>query len=186
MGNLEVHEMEINVLSNMNNYPPNVYTKTTSSSLDGKTQKYLVENLSMYLWCMCTQACQTLHNAMNNSLPGSSVHGIPQARIFEWVAISSSRVSSLSRNQISDSCISFIGRWILLPLSYLGSPSMSLPCKLAVGREHTYMESLWWSNREKMELKPNFENRPMGLLWWFSSWLCLPVREYEFIPFSRS
>ena len=28
------------------------------------------------------------------SLPGSSVHGIPQARILEWVAISSSRASS--------------------------------------------------------------------------------------------
>ena len=39
---------------------------------------------------MLTQSCPTLCNSMNYSLPGSSVHGIFQARILEWVAISSS------------------------------------------------------------------------------------------------
>ena len=34
------------------------------------------------------QLCQTLCNPMDYSLPGSSVHGIFQARILEWVAIS--------------------------------------------------------------------------------------------------
>jgi len=34
-----------------------------------------------------TQLCQTLHNPMDCSLPGSSVHGIFQARVPEWVAI---------------------------------------------------------------------------------------------------
>ena len=41
--------------------------------------------------CVCTkslQLCLTLCNPMNCSLPGSSVHGIFQARILEWVAIS--------------------------------------------------------------------------------------------------
>jgi len=33
------------------------------------------------------QPCLTLHNAMDCSLPGSSVHGIFQARVLEWVAI---------------------------------------------------------------------------------------------------
>ena len=42
--------------------------------------------------------------------PGSSVHGIFQARILEWVAISSSRGSSRPRDQTRVSCI---GRWIL-------------------------------------------------------------------------
>ena len=42
------------------------------------------------------------------SLPGSSVHGILQARIVEWVAISSSRGSSRSGDQTHVSCISFI------------------------------------------------------------------------------
>jgi len=34
------------------------------------------------------QSCQTLCEPMDYSLPGSSVHGILQARILEWVAIS--------------------------------------------------------------------------------------------------
>ena len=36
---------------------------------------------------------------MNRSLPGSSVHGIIQARILEWVAMPSSRGSSQPRDQ---------------------------------------------------------------------------------------
>ena len=42
--------------------------------------------------------------------PGSSVHGIFQARILEWVAISYSKGSSQPRDQTYISCIS---RWIL-------------------------------------------------------------------------
>ena len=41
-----------------------------------------------------TQSCPTLCDPMDCSLPGSSVHGIFQARILEWVAISFSRGSS--------------------------------------------------------------------------------------------
>ena len=49
---------------------------------------------------------------MDCSPPGFFVHGISQARILEWVAISFSRGSSQPRNQISVSCI---GRQILYP-----------------------------------------------------------------------
>ena len=48
---------------------------------------------------MCAQSCLTLCNPMNCSPPGSSVHGILQARILEWVAISFSRGSSQPRVQ---------------------------------------------------------------------------------------
>ena len=41
--------------------------------------------------CAVAQLCATLCAAMNCSLPGSSVYGIFQARILEWVAVSSSR-----------------------------------------------------------------------------------------------
>ena len=41
--------------------------------------------------CMCAQSHPTLCDLMDCSPPGSSVHGISQARILEWVAISSSR-----------------------------------------------------------------------------------------------
>ena len=45
------------------------------------------------------QLCPTLCNPMDYSLPGSSVHGILQARILEWVAIPFSRGSCQPRDQ---------------------------------------------------------------------------------------
>ena len=39
-------------------------------------------------------SCLSLHDLMHHDHPGSSVHGILQARILEWVAMPSSRVSS--------------------------------------------------------------------------------------------
>jgi len=50
------------------------------------------------------------YSPMDCNLPGSSVHGISQARILEWVAISSSRGYSWSRDRTHISCI---GRRIL-------------------------------------------------------------------------
>ena len=46
--------------------------------------------------CVCSVArsCPTPRDPMNYSLPGSSVHGVLQARILEWVSISLSRGSS--------------------------------------------------------------------------------------------
>ena len=49
--------------------------------------------------CLITLSCLTLCNPMGRSLPGFSVHGILQARILEWVAISSSRGSSWPRDR---------------------------------------------------------------------------------------
>ena len=46
------------------------------------------------------QSCPTLSNSMNCSLPGSSIHGIFQARVLEWVAIVfSTRPSTTSKNK---------------------------------------------------------------------------------------
>ena len=41
-----------------------------------------------------TQSCPTLSDLMDCSLPGSSVHGIFQARVLEWVAIAFSEGQS--------------------------------------------------------------------------------------------
>ena len=46
-----------------------------------------------------TKSCSILCDPMDYSPPGSSVHGILQAKILEWVAMSSSRESSGSRDQ---------------------------------------------------------------------------------------
>ena len=52
-----------------------------------------------------SQSYPTLCDPMGFSLPGSSVPGIFQARVLEWVAISFSRESSQPRDQIQASCI---------------------------------------------------------------------------------
>ena len=49
--------------------------------------------------CSITQSCPTLCNTMDCSLLGSSIHGIFQARILEWIAISFSRGSAQPRDQ---------------------------------------------------------------------------------------
>ena len=51
-------------------------------------------------------SCLTLSDHMDWSLPGSSVHGIFQARVLEWGAIAFSRESSQPRDQTRVSCIS--------------------------------------------------------------------------------
>ena len=49
-------------------------------------------------WSEVAQSCLTLCDPMDCSLPGSSVHGIFQAKILEWVAISFFRGSSQPRD----------------------------------------------------------------------------------------
>ena len=56
-------------------------------------------------WSEVTQSCLTLCDPIDCSLPGSSVHGIFQARVLEWVAISFSRGSSQPKNRTQVSCI---------------------------------------------------------------------------------
>ena len=63
--------------------------------------------------CSCELlSCLTLCDPMDCSLPGSSVHGLLQARALEWVAISFSRRSSQPRDRTWVSCFAggfFVG-----------------------------------------------------------------------------
>ena len=47
-----------------------------------------------------TQSCPTLSDPMDCSLPGSSVHGIFQARVLEWGAIAFSKVELSNINYV--------------------------------------------------------------------------------------
>ena len=67
-----------------------------------------------------TQSCQTLCNSVDRSPPGSSVHGISQARIPEWIAVSSSRGSSRPRDGPRIS-VAPTGQAGPFPLSHQGS-----------------------------------------------------------------
>ena len=78
-------------------------------------------------WCVRAQLCLTLWDPMDYNLPGSSVHGISQARMLEWVAVSFSRGSSQPRDGTHVSGGSCIGKWILDHLCHLGRPK---PCEI--------------------------------------------------------
>ena len=65
---------------------------------------------------MCTQMCPTLCNLMDCGLPGSSAHGIFQARILEWGVISYSTGSSWHRDRTHVFCIFCVGRQGSLPV----------------------------------------------------------------------
>ena len=74
------------------------------------------------------QSCLTVCNPVDCSALGSSVHGILQARILEWVAISFSRASSQPGDWTHVSYISCTGRQALYHSNHLGSPINMLPC----------------------------------------------------------
>ena len=86
----------------------------------------------MYRTCCClvTNSCLTLCNPMNCSPPGSSVYGISQVRILEWVAISFSRGSSWPRDWTHMSCI---GRWILYHWAMREAQKCDKHCLFPVG-----------------------------------------------------
>ena len=84
--------------------------------------------------------CQILCNPMDCNPPGSSVHGILQARILEWVAMSSSRRSSRSgKNSTpgSTSCLLCLLHW----------QAASLPLAL-------YVNFTWGSGEQGVVIKP--------------------------------
>ena len=97
--------------------------------------------------CVCVlvaQSCPTLCDLMDYRPPGSSVHGISQARILEWDAISFSRESSRPRDQTQVSCI-VGGRFTLwatrkAQIRHIGSLNGNLPGILFF---------LWTSNNTK-------------------------------------
>ena len=99
------------------------------------------------MMCVCAnlvQSCLTLCDAMDCSLPGSSVHGSFQARILGWVVMPSSRASSWSRDWNCFSCYPALQADSIL-LSHLGSPIriMTLPqniSSLGYSPKYIYIE----------------------------------------------
>ena len=83
----------------------------------------------------CAQSCLTLWDPMDWSPSGSSICGISQARILEWVAISCSRGSSRSRDRTYISCVTCIGRWVLYHCTIWGNICYNIISVLCSGWE---------------------------------------------------
>ena len=75
--------------------------------------RVVLQEFCCHCWSVCKSVLymfQTLCDPKDCSIPGSSVHGIFQTRILEWVATSFSRISSPFRDR---TCVSCIDRQIL-------------------------------------------------------------------------
>ena len=79
------------------------------------------------LLLVTTQSCLPLCNPIDCSPPGSSVLWILPARTLEWITMSSSRGSSLPRDQTQ---VSLTAGCILYCLSHHGSPPWSIRCQI--------------------------------------------------------
>ena len=110
--------------------PPSSHELVVSDSPFLPRQPTLLSFLSSCCSLLCLQACSvaplcsTLCDPVDCSPPGSSVHGISQARIPEWVAIPFSRGSSRPRDPTHVSCVScIVGRFVTA--EPLGKPQAS-------------------------------------------------------------
>ena len=138
-------------------------------SISVRTVTYSKRYKAYFRGCVCVcvcvfvtviQSCPIFCNPMDCSLPGNLVHGILQARILEWVAISFSREYFWPKDQTQVSCI---GRKVLYHLSHQGSP---LEAVLAREKQNCKVEKTNHSNGIQGALR-GADQFSLNLLWWF-------------------
>ena len=123
----------------------------------------------IYTLVKSLQSCLTLCGPRDRSPPGSSVHGILQARILEWVAMPPSRRSSQPRDLTCVSCGSCIAGGFL-PLTHQESPYTHT-------HKHTHISEHW--------LECNYNKYPKYRKIWVSYTTCNCVRKISSISSQR-
>ena len=88
---------------------------------------FLLQCMKMKSESEATQSCPTLSDPMDCSLPGSSVHGIFQARVLEWGAIAFSEISWVKEFSAFSLCWKKAGVWAHWSLSLNVHPSYLEP-----------------------------------------------------------
>ena len=99
----------------------------------------------------------TLCDLMDYSPPGSSVHGIFQARILEWVAISFSRESSQPRDRTQVSCIAggCFNLWATREAPKISRDSMYMPVTMLISTNCYKLHLIFVTTRT---LNPHYSN----------------------------
>ena len=113
--------------------------------------------LSLLCCCSVSQSCTTLCEPMDCSPAGSSVHGILQTRILEWVAIPFSRGSSWPRDRIPVSCIAgrFCTILAIMKLKFSKNNGASLVAqrlKRLPAMWENWVQSLGWEDPLEKEM----------------------------------
>ena len=119
---------------------PAIITKGTLHQGKGD----LAGRICSILCCLLLFSCSVVSDSfvtLDCNLPGSSVHGISQARILEWVAISFSRRSSQPRDRTHISCLAG------------GFFTTELPGK---PQTKPYKRLIYWQAQSKVFHYPNF------------------------------
>ena len=113
---------------------------------------------------LVSQSCLTLCDPMDYSPSGSSVHGIFQARILEWLPLFFFRGSSQPRNWIQGSNPGLLCcRQILYCLSHQGSPEfIKITCKICRSFYHHPFHNVVLFNKDKQS--PLFHGRNFHML----------------------
>ena len=124
------------------------------------------------------QSCPTLCNPMDCSLPGSSVHGILQARVREWVAISFSRRSSQPGDRTRVSCIAgrrFKFVCVCVCVCVCWGRGLVHEWQLSPWRGGAEQEYRSWWHWKVSEANSEIYN----ILWWLKKGLSLNPRRIE-------
>ena len=131
--------------------------------------------------CVCVLSCVRLCNPMECRVPGTSVHGIFQSRILDWIVISSSRGCTWPRDWSHVSHVSCTGRWIFFTTVPPGEALLlrTVFCKWRkLHRDHFYYWSVSFKTHKNftqywlyLEIKITYKNSsdfyfiPCGDLW---------------------
>ena len=100
--------------------------------------------------CMCVLSHSVVSDSVTYSYgpPGSSAHGILQARILKWIAMPFFRRCSWPRDQTQVSCISCTGRWVLylcknesVSLSVMSNSFEPMDCSLPGSSFHGILQA---------------------------------------------
>ena len=118
---------------------------------------------------LVTQSCLTLCNPMDCSLPASSVHGILQARILEWIAMHFSRGCTRPRDWTCISCVSCVSRHALYHCTtweaYLSNKDKVNKC-LMLRRNFHLAAVAWWVTSSILQI---ILFKDQG--WWTGIWM---------------
>ena len=125
------------------------------------------------------QSCLTLCDPTDCSLSGSSVLGILQSRILEWVAMPSSRGSSQPRDRTYIFYVSGIGRQVLYHQYHLGSPNI-----LVISFKHTYFACFWLCLAQNSSSNSKIKVSNLKTLFCFVFFRNLPIMSIEGTCFS--
>ena len=98
------------------------------------------------------RSCPALRDSRDWTPPGSSVHGIPQARILGWAATSFSRRSSPPGDRTRASWVSCVGRQVFLLRPRLGVFCWHHLFKLGDGSFRPAHAGLWAEQQHKNEV----------------------------------